>query len=167
MKEWIVLGGFALLQPAVAQAQTRNSCYDVVIALRDAGDCQNTELYRELYWPGATMRRVDGSTSLYEDARLNGPCPKYRTYLREIDSGPASGNRQSIRFKSIVTRVDVDGRYTGDYTVWKIEATCEKRDGHWRISSSVDFSRNDFVNEDAVNEFRRNGGYDGDPETDF
>ena len=164
-KAWTSVCALALLQPSLAQAQALDSCYDVIVAMRDAGDCQNTELYRELYWPGASIRGVDGSTSLYDDARLNGPCPKYRTYLRDIDIGPVVGSRQSIRFKSIVTRVDFDGRYSGDYTVWKKKATCEQRDGEWRVVSSINFSRNDFVNEDAVNEFRRSGGYDGDPET--
>lgn len=154
-------------QPAAAQFRPNANCYEVVVAMREAGDCQSSEAYHQLYWPGASAQLPDGSISLYENARLLGPCPKYRTYLREFEIGPVANNRQSVRFKSISTRVAVDGRYSGDYTVSEQEVTCEERGGEWRILSSIGFYRNDFVNEDAAEAFRRSGGYDNDPETEY
>ena len=133
--------------------------------MRDAADCQNTELYRQLYWQGATSIWPDGSEHAYADARLLGPCPEYRTYLREIEVAPIAGNRQTIHLKSISTRVAFDGRYSGDYTVSRASHVCERRDAEWRILSSTVHSRIDLVNEEAAVEFQRTGGWDGDLST--
>lgn len=133
--------------------------------MRDAADCQISELYHQLYWEGATSTWADGSEHAFADARLLGPCPKYRTYLREVEVGPIAGNRQTVHLKSITTRVTFGGRYSGDYTVSRVSHVCERRNSEWRILSSTVHSRNDLVNEAAAAEFRRTGGWDGDLST--
>ena len=140
---------------------------NLVRQMRDAIDCQNTQLFGEVIWPDGHLVSSDGNRTRFADARLNGPCPKYRTYLREIRVLGASANRETVRLKSIATRVAFDGRYSGDYTVAKMEYVCERRKGRWAILSQSWLTRQDFLNQNAAAEFRRSGGYDSDPETEL
>ncbi|WP_284124147.1 hypothetical protein [Parerythrobacter aestuarii] len=137
------------------------SCMEAIKALRYAGDCQNNGLFHELYWPGAVRVAAGGEPSPFANARLFGPCPKYRTYLRDLRKAPVVGNRQTIRLKSIVTRVATDGRYSGDYSVFKVSYTCERRGKEWRVLRQDIFTRGDFVNARAATEFERTGGWEG------
>ena len=113
-------------------------------------DCQETEAIRGLVWPEA-----EGLYGLI----MTGPCPKYRTYVREVRVQPVVGNRQVVTLKAIVTRVtdyiENGGSYTGDYSVLKMQYVCERRDNEWRVLSEETLSRVDGVNEAARQRFER------------
>ncbi len=157
--------GMESMPPAMAQDAT--ACLNRIQAMRDAVDCQNTAGYRNVTWHDGYTEFADGRRSSFLEARLNGPCPKYRTFHREIRTSFPSANTQIVRLKSISTRVAFDGRYSGDYTVSNMEYVCERRDGRWGIFSQTWLSRNDLVNENAAADFRRSGGYDRDLETEY
>ena len=162
----IMLGLCSMLIASPSVAQVSSPCLDLIYDLRDASDCQNTELYREITWFDGYSISVDGDRRDFADTQLNGPCPKYRTYLREIRMSSKSTDRATLRLKSITLKVAFDDRYSGDYTVAKMEYVCERREGRWAILSQRWLSRNDLINEQAAAEFHRNSGYEGNSEAD-
>lgn len=135
------------------------SCLHVIEAKRWASDCQDTAVYRDMFWDDAYDTLLDGTRRDPRDAQLNGPCPKYRTYLREIEVGAVNGRRQSVDLKVITTRVNIHGQYSGDYVATKVSYVCERRDAEWRVLRRKFHSSEWFVNEDARQAFERSGAW--------
>lgn len=141
--------GLMAFVPTQLSAEVSRSCEDTIREYRQEIDCQTTEAVQSLVWPEAH--------ELY-NLVLSGPCPTYRTYLREVRAEPVQASRQIVRLKEIVTKVSADGRYSGDYSVYKSKYVCHYRQGEWRISDRQIISRFDGVNQEAVRQFRRTGG---------
>jgi hypothetical protein len=138
--------------PALASA---NSCPGVVRAWKEAADCQVTELIEPLTWADGYTQEPQRGRGKWSDISMNGPCPKYATAFRNVKAFPISGTTQVVEVKAITRRVDIDGRYTGDYSVSKARYTCEKRRGQWRIYSQVVTQRADFQNKAAPRRHER------------
>jgi uncharacterized lipoprotein YmbA len=63
-------------------------------------------------------------------------------------------NRQIVTVKEIGRRVDMDGRYTGEYMVAKARYVCERRRGQWRIFSKEVESATDGINAVAAGQYQ-------------
>jgi hypothetical protein len=147
---------FFLAHAVGASAAPLTSCVQVIEAWRDAVDCQTTEDIPYLTWPDGFSKWPGAERGKWSDISMGGPCGKYSTTLREWRPGPVYGDRQVVRVKSIIRRVD--GRYTGDYTVAKMRYTCQRRAGKWRIFSQEVTHRVDLTNQAAARRYRSDGG---------
>jgi hypothetical protein len=138
------LGVLLLTASLATPAQAgQNSCLAVIEALRDAGDCQVMEAIPLLTWSDGFTQWPGHPRGKWSEINSSGPCPKYKTTLREIRVSPIVGNRQVARLKVILMRVNVDGDFTGSYQVTKQVYTCERRNGQWRLFSQVITQRTD------------------------
>lgn len=148
----IAISLVASANPAIAAP---SGCLDLIRAWRDATDFQEVENVSDFTWQDGYSQWPGGERTKWSEINISGP-PKYDTTLREIRISPARGNRQSVRLKAIVRRVDINpdtGAFdllTGDYTVNKINYTCERRSGQWKIFSQVVTHRVDLKNEAAA-----------------
>lgn len=148
-----------LVQTVSASAAPKSDCVQLIESWRDARDCQNTEAIELLTWPDGFTKWPRLGKGKWSDISMNGPCPKYRTTLREWRPGTVRGNRQIVGVKSITRRVDLEGRYSGDYMVAVLRYTCERRAGRWRIFSEEVTQRVDLINRAAAKQFAQSGGW--------
>lgn len=111
------------------------NCVSAIRYWNEAVDCQISEAIQPLTWADGFSKRPTISRQKWTDVNLGGPCPKYSTTSREWRVYDIVKDRQIVTVKEIVRRVDMDGRYTGEYTVSKARYTCDRRRDQWRIFS--------------------------------
>lgn len=149
-----------LVQSINASAGPLDRCVRLIERLRDAGDCQTTEAVSSLTWADGFTKSQSSGRHNWPRAVMSGPCPKYSTTLKEWRPGRVRPGRQIVNVKAITKRVSADGRYSGDYSVSKIEYACERRGSVWRIYSEEVTHRIDSINPAAVTLFEKGGGWD-------
>jgi hypothetical protein len=149
----------ALVQTTSASAAEPGPCVQRIQQWRDASDCQHTETIPTLTWADGFTKWPASEKGKWSDIQMNGPCPKYSTTLREWRPGPVRGNRQVVHVKSISKRVDLDGRFSGYFTVSKNKYTCERRAREWKIFSKEVTHSTDLTNRAVNDQFRKTGGW--------
>ena len=154
-------GCLTIASPALAFS----TCYDAIVAQKEATDMQWSTQFEESVWMDGTTKWPGTAALHWPEMGPRGGGRKYHTFHREVRQSPIRNSRQTIRLKAIVTRVSSDGRYSGEYSVNKVTYICEAREGEWRILNKIVHQRNDFVNEKAAAAFTESGGWDGDTET--
>jgi hypothetical protein len=157
---WYLVVGVSLLAPANPAMAGQRDCLSVVRDWRDAVDFQEIENMNYVTWEDGYVQWPGKRKTKWSEVRPMGP-PKYDTTLREIRISPVKGNRQLIRLKAITRRVDGNpdtGAYdifTGDYTVARINYTCERRRGEWKIFSQVVTHHVDLQNKAAAKRYEK------------
>jgi hypothetical protein len=124
----------ALLTSVESEASAQpNSCVRVIKAWHEAINCQITEQIERLTWPDGFTGT--GRLGKWSDVKLNGPCPKYVSELRDWRISPVSNDRQTVRVRERYWYVDANERATGLPMTARLKYTCERRGGQWRIFS--------------------------------
>jgi hypothetical protein len=147
----------ASANPAIAAPR---DCLEVVHAWRDATDFQEVGNISDFTWEDGYSQWPGSEKTKWSAVNPSGP-PKYNTTLREIRVSPTKGARQSVRLKAITRRVDMNPDtgafdfYTGDYTVSKVNYTCERRSGQWKILWEVVTQRVDLQNKVAAQRYEK------------
>jgi hypothetical protein len=135
-------------------------CLAVIRDWRDAVDFQEVGDINYFTWDNGYSQWPDGEKAKWSEVRPMGP-PKYDTTLREIRVSPVKGSRQLVSLKAITRRVDANndtGAYdifTGEYSVAKVDYTCERRNGEWKIFSQVVTHRVDLQNTAAARQYEK------------
>lgn len=130
------------------------NCVGAIRYWNEAVDCQISEAIEPLTWADGFSKWPTTSRQKWTHVNLGGPCPKYSTTSREWRISDIIKGRQIVTVKEIVRRVDMDGRYNGEYTVSKSRYTCERRGGQWRIFSKEVTSATEGTNAATAKQYQ-------------
>ncbi|HET6525616.1 hypothetical protein [Sphingopyxis sp.] len=139
---------------AAAMQLPAPNCPSAIRYWNEAVDCQISEAISPLTWADGFSKGTSTPRQSWNAVKLNGPCPKYSTTPREWRISDVIQNRQIVTVKEIVRRVDMDGRYTGEYTVSKARYVCERRRGQWRIFSKEVVSAAEGINAATASQYQ-------------
>lgn len=150
----------SLLSSNTPVLAAQRNCLTVIQEWNEAVDFQEVGDINDFTWEDGYTRWPGREKTKWSEVHVSGP-PKYDTTLRGIRISPIKGNRQSVLLKAITRRVDINPDtgafdfYTGDYTVAKVNYTCERRNGEWKIFSQVVTHREDLRNDAAAKRYQK------------